>query len=176
MIADRKSQIDIANVIQQTGVELRRGMGCCPFHDDKTGSFKVYADGYHCFGCGAHGDVIDFVQRKYELTFKQALRHLGIESGPLTTEDRAKTRQQKLERERRAAFEKKVDAAVDYLSVLIRGTYKAASGWKNEKDFADNCEILEPLALLEHYHEILATGLYSEKVEVCNILKRKGEL
>ena len=34
--------------------------GCCPFHNEKTPSFYVYEDGYHCFGCGAHGDAIGF--------------------------------------------------------------------------------------------------------------------
>lgn len=37
--------------------------GCCPFHPEKTLSFYVYEDGYHCFGCGAHGDVIDYVMK-----------------------------------------------------------------------------------------------------------------
>ncbi len=35
--------------------------GCCPFHGEKSPSFYVYDDGYHCFGCGAHGDAIGFV-------------------------------------------------------------------------------------------------------------------
>lgn len=35
----------------------------CPFHDDDGESFYVHADGFHCFGCGAHGDAIDFVMR-----------------------------------------------------------------------------------------------------------------
>lgn len=41
----------------------REYKGCCPFHDERTPSFHVIPDKgfYHCFGCGAHGDVIDFV-------------------------------------------------------------------------------------------------------------------
>ena len=52
----------IIDIIGRYGVEMnRKGYACCPFHNEKTGSFKVYSDGtYHCFGCGAHGDVIDF--------------------------------------------------------------------------------------------------------------------
>ena len=39
----------------------------CPFHDEKTASLKVYEKDFHCFGCGAHGDVIDFVARLFNL-------------------------------------------------------------------------------------------------------------
>ncbi|EGO95039.1 CHC2 zinc finger domain-containing protein, partial [Acidiphilium sp. PM] len=37
--------------------------GCCPFHNEKSPSFYVYDDHYHCFGCGAHGDAISFVMQ-----------------------------------------------------------------------------------------------------------------
>jgi hypothetical protein len=50
-----------------TGQEVRvRHAIRCPFHDDKTPSLHIYEDGHwHCFGCGAHGDVLDFVGRFY---------------------------------------------------------------------------------------------------------------
>ena len=41
----------------------RQWKGCCPFHGEKTPSFYVYDDHYHCFGCGAHGDAISFVMQ-----------------------------------------------------------------------------------------------------------------
>ena len=41
----------------------RQWKGCCPFHGEKTPSFYVYDDHYHCFGCGAHGDAIGFVMQ-----------------------------------------------------------------------------------------------------------------
>ncbi|MGH7211252.1 MAG: CHC2 zinc finger domain-containing protein, partial [Acetobacteraceae bacterium] len=36
----------------------KTGKACCPFHNEKTPSYYIYEDGYHCFGCGAHGDAI----------------------------------------------------------------------------------------------------------------------
>jgi DNA primase len=57
----------IEGVIAASGVELtQRGqgfMGCCPFHDDSTASLSVggVPDRFHCFGCGAGGDVIEYV-------------------------------------------------------------------------------------------------------------------
>ena len=51
--------------------------GHCPFHDEKSPSFCVYDDHYHCFGCGAHGDVLDFVMGTQRVGFVEALNLLG---------------------------------------------------------------------------------------------------
>lgn len=73
----------LEDVIAASGVELRRTghgfMGCCPFHDDFTASLSVGGkspDRFHCFGCGASGDVIDYVQRREGLGFRDAVAHL----------------------------------------------------------------------------------------------------
>src|SRR5271163_5067249 len=55
--------------------------GCCPFHGEKTPSFYVYEDGYHCFGCGAHGDAISFVMQSQGLAFMEAVAQLAAEVG-----------------------------------------------------------------------------------------------
>ena len=75
----------IETVVAASGVELsRRGqgfMGCCPFHDDSTASLSVggVPDRFHCFGCGAGGDVIEYVARCTGLSFVDAAR--ALESG-----------------------------------------------------------------------------------------------
>jgi len=69
-------------VVAASGVELtQRGhglMGCCPFHDDSTASLSVggVADRFHCFGCGAGGDVIEYVHRFTGLSFVDAIQAL----------------------------------------------------------------------------------------------------
>ena len=55
--------------------------GCCPFHGEKTPSFYVYDDGYHCFGCGAHGDAIGFVMNTEGAGFIEAVERLAGEAG-----------------------------------------------------------------------------------------------
>ena len=66
-------------------IELKRVraelVACCPFHPEKTPSFTVSPTKqfYHCFGCGAHGDVIDFVQEFDRVGFVEAVRVLGGE-------------------------------------------------------------------------------------------------
>ena len=55
--------------------------GCCPFHGEKSPSFYVYEDNYHCFGCGAHGDAITFVMQSQGLAFMEAVTQLAAEAG-----------------------------------------------------------------------------------------------
>ncbi len=55
-----------------------RLVGHCPFHDERTPTFSVYpkTDTYYCSGCGAHGDVLQFLMNKESMTFRQALEAL----------------------------------------------------------------------------------------------------
>lgn len=69
-------------------VQLRRSgqewTGCCPLHPDRTPSFTIYDEGrrFHCFGCGATGDVLDFVQRAWSVTLPEAARMLAGDEVP----------------------------------------------------------------------------------------------
>ena len=81
-----KSRCNIVDVIGQV-VPLKRAgsnfKGRCPFHNEKTPSFVVSETKqiFTCFGCGATGDVIAFVQRYYQLDFMQAVEKLAKEYG-----------------------------------------------------------------------------------------------
>ena len=72
----------VAQVVGGAGVKLRpiagELRGCCPFHPDRSPSFFVFAAGdrWHCFGCGLTGDVLDFVQRAYSLSMREAAERL----------------------------------------------------------------------------------------------------
>ncbi len=58
----------------------RAGMIACPFHNDRTPSMKVDKR-FHCFGCGADGDAVDFVSRLFELPSKEAAMKLADDFG-----------------------------------------------------------------------------------------------
>ena len=64
--------------LARSGRQLK---GCCPFHDEKTPSFYVYDDHFHCFGCGAHGDAISFVMQSQGLGFMEAIEQLAAAAG-----------------------------------------------------------------------------------------------
>jgi DNA primase len=59
----------------------RESKGCCPFHGEKTPSFYVYDDHFHCFGCGEHGDAITFVMKTQGSGFMEAVETLANEAG-----------------------------------------------------------------------------------------------
>ncbi len=59
----------------------RQWKGCCPFHGEKSPSFHVYEDHFHCFGCGEHGDAIAFVMKSQGAAFMEAVEQLAAEAG-----------------------------------------------------------------------------------------------
>lgn len=87
-IDDLIARNDIVDIVDSR-VKLKKAgrnyQACCPFHNEKTPSFTVSPDKqfYHCFGCGAHGNVISFVMEYDRLDFVDAVeelaRHVGVE-------------------------------------------------------------------------------------------------
>jgi len=59
----------------------RSNMICCPFHDEKTPSMRIYDTHFHCFGCGEHGDSIKFVQLLYNLSPIESAKKLNSDFG-----------------------------------------------------------------------------------------------
>jgi DNA primase len=82
-----KQQADIVRIVGDY-VKLKKAgaqnySGLCPFHSEKTPSFSVHATRqfYHCFGCGASGDVFSFVQKVENITFPEAIRVIAQKLG-----------------------------------------------------------------------------------------------
>ena len=81
-----RNTIRISDVVSKR-VKLQRKhndfFGLCPFHHEKTPSFSVNDEKkfYHCFGCGAHGDAINFIQQANSLGFHDAVKYLAHEYG-----------------------------------------------------------------------------------------------
>jgi DNA primase len=77
------------NIVEVIGERIKLDLGglnykaCCPFHSEKTPSFFVNPSlqRYRCFGCGANGDVLDFLQNFEGVTFYEALKSLADRSG-----------------------------------------------------------------------------------------------
>lgn len=70
-----KSRYNIYEILSKYGVQVNRNkMVVCPFHPDKNPSMKIYDNNtFHCFGCGADGDIIDFVKRMEKCDFIKAM-------------------------------------------------------------------------------------------------------
>ncbi|TLU73982.1 DNA primase [Lichenicoccus roseus] len=79
-----RARTPIAAVIGRRARLTRSGRNwkaCCPFHGEKTPSFYVYDDHFHCFGCGAHGDVISFAMQSGGQSFLETVNALAAEAG-----------------------------------------------------------------------------------------------
>ena len=74
----------------------REYKACCPFHNEKSPSFYVNDDKqfFHCFGCGAHGDIIGFLMRHDRLSFPEAIELLAAQSGMTVPRDTPINREQ----------------------------------------------------------------------------------
>lgn len=107
------SHVDIVEVINARVTLTKSGAeyeACCPFHNEDTPSFKVTPSKqfYHCFGCGAHGDAIKFLQEYEGLSFLDACRALGADVPEQPEAEQQPTKvKQKAEKAERPAAEKK---------------------------------------------------------------------
>ena len=102
-----KQAVPIRRVVEQYGYHVDpAGKMLCPFHQEKTPSFKIYDGdrGYHCFGCGKSGDVLSFVRELTGLPFPDVVKalnddfHLG-----LNVDKPSRDELQRLKRERERA-------------------------------------------------------------------------
>lgn len=91
------------DLVRADGVKLKRigsnrHIGLCPFHSEKTASFHVYSakrqERYHCFGCGADGDAIQWLRDFRHMAYREAASFLGAEMSE------RKTRKQLQEQDR----------------------------------------------------------------------------
>lgn len=85
-VDELRMRLSIVDVVGRRVPLVKKGQnywGCCPFHNEKTPSFSVSEDKgfYHCFGCGAHGDIISFVMNTEHLEYPNAIRELADLAG-----------------------------------------------------------------------------------------------
>jgi DNA primase len=94
-IRRRLSLVSIIGESVRLAHKGRSYVGICPFHVEKSPSFTVQEENenhghYHCFGCGAHGDLFSFVQKKEGLSFVEVVKKLALRAGiPLELKERA---------------------------------------------------------------------------------------
>ena len=85
-VDELRTRLSIVDVVGRHVPLTKKGQnywGCCPFHNEKTPSFSVNEEKgfYHCFGCGAHGDIVSFTMNIEHVEFKTALQELADMAG-----------------------------------------------------------------------------------------------
>ncbi|MHC1785484.1 MAG: DNA primase [Christensenellales bacterium] len=124
------ARADIVEVVSAYLPLKRQGrnhLGLCPFHNEKSPSFSVNRDSnvYHCFGCKAGGNVVQFVMEMERLTYPEALLHLAkqLNIPPPPTESDPREEQIRSQKER--LYQLNRDAALFYHQLLFEPAGKA---------------------------------------------------
>ena len=76
-----KDSVSVPDAAEYYDIDTRHDMCRCIFHKDKHPSMKLYPKNYYCFGCGAHGDVIDLVQAIFNEKPVDAAKRINADFG-----------------------------------------------------------------------------------------------
>ena len=144
-------------------------MACCPFHNDKTPSLKLYPDHFYCFGCGETGDGTGFVAKLFRITQLEAAKKishdfgLNLFNGELAIPIKI-TSNPNVEY---LLWLKKAKTTVsDYLNKL----YEWRKQYKPPNSFVQLhsrfCESMQKTSYIEYLNEILQYGTETEKHEL----------
>ena len=166
-----KGSVTTRQAAEMYGIQVRRnGMARCPFHNDRNPSMKVDSR-FHCFGCQADGDVIDFVGRLYGIGSKAATEKLAADFGiPYDSRSNAPPRRAKpveSERQRNQREEKNCYLVLcEYLHLLKAWQELYAPRSPNEEWHPLFTEALQKTSYVEYLLDVLLTGAEEEKKQL----------
>ena len=180
LIDDIKNSNDIVDIISQYVILKRSGrnfFGLCPFHKEKTPSFSVSPDKqiFHCFGCGAGGNVIHFISKIENVDFKESLEILAERAGiQLPTLDNGTDSKKQLLKEK--VYEINKEAAYYYHETLYKDISKPAQEYVKKrkldnKTLKDFCLGYAP-ANSNLYKFLKEKGFTDEEILASNLVNK----
>ena len=177
-----KYGVSCREAAERYGVSVnRQGKALCPFHNDRHPSLYVADDHYHCFGCGEHGDVIDFAAKLFGLPLYEAAQQLAADfqltpekppSAAALHAKRIRTEAQQLIENERLCFSVLPDYARVLQSWKVQYAPQSPAEAPDER-FEEACHKLDEA---EYYLDILAFGDSYERAEVVSYLLADGRL
>lgn len=170
-----KAAISVKDAAEHYGLKVNRnGMACCPFHNDRHPSLKLNEDYFYCFGCGATGDVIDFVARLFNLSNYEAAQKLAADFGLDPDKPPAAAALRKPKHPLVRAFRQDElycrRVLNDYLRLLEDWRVRYSPHRPEEKlddRFVESCQMLD---YVEHLADILAVGELEHRVKAVQML------
>lgn len=159
---------DLITTMEREGIELKqRGRSywaSCPFHEDNTPSLKADPErqAFYCFSCNEGGDVIAFIQRLHGLSFKDALKYLGMKSGAVRVADNGTVLQRRLVR----AFRKWEWKYRGELADRFREINQKTHGLKTMAEAEAVADLFHELPLVEYRIKILSEGTEEDKLNL----------
>ena len=178
LIEEVRSRNDIVDVIGSYVKLKKKGssyMGLCPFHNEKTGSFSVTPSKqmYHCFGCGAGGNVFTFLMQYENYTFVEAMQELA-QRGGIELPQHEMTDAQKKEADKKSRLlEINKEAAKYFYSLLRSPRGQRAHDYFKKRELTDETMQKFGLGYSDQYSNDLYKYLRSKGYED-NILKESG--
>lgn len=171
-----KQTVSMIDVCNRYGLPLNRAGFCqCPFHNERTASFKAYPGdkGFCCFGCHESGDVIDFVMRYFNLPFRDALARinedfsLGFDlRAPLNREDVARIQKHKLDADTLKAFEQWKEQTINRLNDCCRLAFLAKKQIAPEHWSQPMVDAIKYQDFTEYYSDILNGNNLDAQIDV----------
>ena len=175
-----KAAISVKQAAEHYGLKINRnGMACCPFHHDRHPSLKLNDDYFFCFGCGAKGDVIDFVARLFNLTSYESAQKLaadfGLDPKPPTAAAMVKPKRPYI-RQFREDEMMCFRVLTDYLHLLEDWIMRYAPNTPYDTlddRFVEVCQMFDHI---EYLADILTVGGLEERVAVVDELMKDGKI
>lgn len=129
VFSEIKERVSCVDVCRQYGVDLDRGnFTRCLWHNEKTGSLKIYpgSRGFHCFGCGISGSVIDLTMKLFDESSADACKRLNADFRLGLFESGNISRAEQMDRNRRAWERRRRAAALEVEHQKLRAEFLAA--------------------------------------------------
>ena len=146
-----KQAVSIRDIVERYGLQLdKNNKGLCPFHQEKTPSFSVKPDEniFHCFGCGAHGDAIDFAAKIKEIEPLEAAKLIATDYGISYEETKETSKRREIRDYLRACIENVRKTDMFQKRGLRESTIKKFCLGFDEKR---NCIVIPYSSKLEYY-------------------------
>lgn len=176
-----KAAVPVRQAAEHYGLRVNRnGMACCPFHNDRHPSLKLNEDYFYCFGCGAKGDVIDFVAKLFDLSNFEAAQRLAEDFGISTEPGQAVAAPHKTKRPHIRQFREDemlcFRVLTDYLHLLE--DWKVRYAPKTPEDALDDrfVEACQMHCYIEYMADVLTVGDLEERVALVDKLMQDGKI
>ena len=176
-----KAAISMNQAAKHYGLKVNRnGMACCPFHNDRNPSLKLNEEYFFCFGCGAKGDVIDFVAMLFDLSSYEAAQRLVTDFSISTEHGQPVAAPHKPKHPHIRQFREDemlcFQVLTDYLYLLE--DWKVRYAPKTPEDALDDrfVEALQMHCHIEYMADVLTVGNLEERIALVDELMKGGKI
>ena len=176
-----KETVTVGQAAEYYGMKIgRNNMICCPFHNDHYPSMKLNTTYYYCFGCGATGDVIQFVANLFGLSNYEAAKKIAVDFGITPDNPPVIATLKKPEYMETKSRQKELHECQKMVCEYLHRLEKWKALYAPERPdlpmderFEEACE---NLSYIEYLADILTVGDLEERVAVVDELMKNGKI